>query len=110
MLKITAGKYKNRVISTVKSSNYRPSTSVVRQAIFNTLYSMDINIEGAYVLDAFCGTGSLGLEALSRNAKNITFIDVEFKNLDTIKKFAESLGEEENIITYQMDVTTLPNL
>ncbi|MFP4386406.1 MAG: RsmD family RNA methyltransferase, partial [Alphaproteobacteria bacterium] len=60
-------------------------------AIFNMLDSRGA-LDGACVLDAFCGTGALGLEALSRGAKSCDFIDVSRKSLALARTNAESLG------------------
>jgi 16S rRNA (guanine966-N2)-methyltransferase len=63
----------------------------VRGAIFNALHSLGA-VQGANVLDGFCGTGALGLEALSRGAAACTFVDVSKVSLDLAKFNAENLG------------------
>lgn len=70
-MKIIAGKA-GRIPIKVPSAITRPTTDYVRQAIFNILGETIID---AQILDLFCGSGSLGLEALSRSAKSVTFVD-----------------------------------
>lgn len=57
-------------------AHLRPTTDRVRESIFNLLInSLDLNLEGLRVLDLFAGTGALGLEALSRGAARVAFVD-----------------------------------
>jgi len=65
----------------------RPSTDRVREALFSILDSR-ISLEEAHVLDLFCGSGSLGIEALSRGARTAFFVD---SNSDSIKAVRENL-------------------
>lgn len=73
-MRITGGDYRGRVLQSPKDRTIRPTSDKVRQAVFNILHSRG-SVEGAAVLDAFCGTGALGLEALSRGALCCTFMD-----------------------------------
>lgn len=79
MLKIIAGKFKGRKIHTT-SRDFRPSTTKVREAIFSML-----DVSGISVMDLFCGSGSLGLEALSRGAKHVTFVDRDYHQIKTLR-------------------------
>lgn len=65
---------KNRQLVTPKDSSVRPTTDKVRNAVFSSLYDL---VENARVLDLFCGTGSYGLEAVSRGASHSTFVDTD---------------------------------
>ena len=56
-------------------TDVRPTSDRVREAVFNALYSLDDAVDGATVLDLFAGTGALGLEALSRGAASVTFVE-----------------------------------
>lgn len=69
MLRISGGQFKGHRIF-VKSSKVKPTSEIVRQAIFNT-----IDIENLSFLDVFCGTGIVGIEALSRGASFVCFVD-----------------------------------
>ncbi len=84
-MKIIGGKFKGRRLFTPKNKDIRPTGDKIRGAIFNMLQSRDA-LDDARVLDAFCGTGALGLEALSRGAKCCTFIDKERSALDLARE------------------------
>ncbi len=73
-MKIISGSFKNKHIASPKDSSIRPTTDKVRNAIFSSLFD---DVLDARVLDLFCGTGSFGLEALSRGASHCTFVDVK---------------------------------
>lgn len=92
-MRITAGAYRNRQLFVPKGQNVRPTSDKVRQAIFNSLLSR-VDISEASVLDAFCGSGALGLEALSRGAISASFIDRDTKavqaNISTCKADTQS--------------------
>ena len=71
-MRITGGKAKGRHLSSLKGRSIRPTSDKVREAIFNIIGQ---DITGLKVLDLFAGTGSLGIEALSRGAVFSLFID-----------------------------------
>ena len=71
MIKIAVGFYRSRIIETPASLTV-PTKSMVREAMGNALYQ---DLQGAIVLDLFAGSGALGLEALSRGAKEAYFVD-----------------------------------
>lgn len=89
---ITAGEYKGRKISTPGGDTH-PMGSRERLALFNMLTG---EIENASILDAFAGSGALGIEALSRGAKEVFFVEKNSKACDVIRKNLESLGIKEN--------------
>ena len=70
-LKIVAGSAKGRKLRGPKTKGIRPATARVRESLFQILG----NLEGLKVLDLFAGTGSMGLEALSRGADSVVFVD-----------------------------------
>lgn len=109
-MRIISGKHKNRVIPTSKKANYRPSTSKFREAIFSILSSGDFGdksaIKGAIVLDLFSGSGILSFEAISRGAARATLVDNNPDHIKAIRKFAEKLGEKDNITTFIAEATT----
>lgn len=112
MLRIIAGKHKNRLIPTLKTTIYRPSTSKIREAIFSILGSGEFLenavLENSSVLDLFCGSGSLGFEAISRGAKEVTFIDININCIKLANQFAIDIGEEKNTKFLNLDSSTLP--
>ncbi len=85
---ITTGKYKGRKLKTPKAL-VRPTSSKIRESIFNM-----IDIKGMKVLDLFSGSGIMGLEALSRGAKQVICVE---KNLEVAKFLKQNLAiAEEN--------------
>ena len=89
-MKVIAGIYKGRNIETIKDTATRPMMGIAREGIFNTL---QFSFENADVLDLFAGSGSMGIEALSRGAKYVTFID---NSPDCIKQINKNLQEYKN--------------
>lgn len=79
-MRITGGQYRGRKLTVPRGQEIRPTTDKLRQAVFNILLSYGLP-EGAHVLDAFCGTGALGLEALSRGAAHCRFMDKRRESL-----------------------------
>ncbi len=96
-MKIISGKHRSRIIKYVKSETTRPTSNIVREGVFNML----INVTNLIVLDLFAGSGSYGLEALSRGAQYVYFNDINRKNTSLIKENLSSLKELEkaNILT-----------
>ncbi len=86
-MKINFGMYKNRNIIIPDNKRMRPTTSMVKSIIFNTL---DID-EDTVALDLFSGTGSLGLETLSLGAKKVYFIDNNKASVQSIKATLKAL-------------------
>lgn len=84
-MRITGGEYGGRILESPTDRTIRPTSDKVRQAIFNILNSRGA-VDGAVVLDGFCGTGALGIEAISWGAKYGIFIDKNRRSLDLCKK------------------------
>ena len=83
MLKIIAGQYKSQKIEYPKNGLTRPVNQKVRGAIFNVLSSI---VQDSIILDLFAGSGALGIEAISRGAKQAVFVDNSIEACKTIKK------------------------
>jgi 16S rRNA (guanine966-N2)-methyltransferase len=91
-LKLTGGSYAGRRIY-VPDIGVRPATNLVREAIFSTLNSFfEHGVQGCSVLDLFAGTGSLGLEALSRGSRRVTFVDSRKESIRAIIRNLQMLG------------------
>lgn len=90
-LRIVAGEFGGRRISTPAGTTTRPTADRVRQAVFNALESLDA-VDGARVLDAFAGSGALGLEALSRGAAEVTFAEVDRRARSVVEANVAALG------------------
>lgn len=103
-MRVIAGKYKGRSIETLKdkSTKLRPTTGKTREALFNILSHGQFAVggkkilDGARILDLFCGSGALAIEALSRGATYAVLIDMENKHLDIARKNIKNIGEDQN--------------
>ncbi len=93
-MRIIAGQYKRRVLTAPKGLLTRPSTDRTRESLFNLVESR-MDLDGAQVLDLFAGTGALGLEALSRGAAAVTFVESNAEVLKFTRKNAQTLEVEE---------------
>jgi 16S rRNA (guanine966-N2)-methyltransferase len=103
-MRITAGDYKGRKLETPKNDKVRPTSDKVRQAIFNALQSRGA-VTDAVVIDAFCGTGALGLEALSQGAAFCHFFDNDKQSYALCKKNIALLGVQTLANPVFQDVT-----
>ncbi len=90
-LRIIAGEARGRRLSTPEGMEVRPTTSRVREAVFNSLHSQGC-LEGADVLDLFAGSGALGLEAVSRGAASATFVESAPAALAALKANIDATG------------------
>ncbi len=102
MLRIIGGRHRGRHLETEPGSRVRPTADRVREAVFNKLMHGLISeggaaLTGVRVVDVFAGTGAMGLEALSRGAAHVTFIDLTGRSLRLIERNATALGEEEKV-------------
>ena len=98
-MRIISGKYKGRHLVSFKADHIRPTMDRVKETLFNKWMGQ---IEEARVLDLFAGTGNLGLEALSRGAKHVTFVEKNIKSVQIIKDNIQALKippQEYTIIT-----------
>lgn len=105
-MRIVAGEYGGRRLAQPKGRDVRPTSDKVRGAMFNVLRGFG-GVEGAHVLDGFCGSGALGLEALSQGAAQATFVDVAKPSLALARENADSLGAAERCGFILKDVTAL---
>jgi len=92
-VRLIAGTFGGRIIEGSGTNRTHPMSERIRQSLFNIIGS---EIEGATVLDAFAGSGSLGLESLSRGAVHATFIERDRVAQNVITKNIETLGVIEN--------------
>lgn len=109
-LRIIAGEARGRRLSTPEGIDVRPSTSRVREAVFNSLHSMGC-LQGAVVLDLFAGSGALGLEAVSRGAASATFVECTPAALAALRANIEATGFDDRCRVVPGDVwEELPRL
>lgn len=103
-MRIIGGLKRGKILFTPKDERIRPTTDRAREALFSIIQSkVGDTFQEISVLDIFSGTGAFGLEAASRGAKSVTFVDIDlrlteknaklcgFKNIDFIKRDARSL-------------------
>lgn len=95
-MRIISGKYRGRKLRVpAKTDHVRPTTDRARETLFNILANT-ISIEEKICADLFCGSGSVGIECLSRGAKLCYFVDID---TSIVKKNTEHLGlKDESII------------
>ncbi|MBI88686.1 MAG: hypothetical protein CMG60_01255 [Candidatus Marinimicrobia bacterium] len=90
-MKILAGKFGGRLIKTSQKLKYRPTKSIIRKSIFDSLNNFCFNS----VLDLFSGTGILGFEAASRGAQSVTFVENNLEAFRLLKINANHLSGPE---------------
>jgi 16S rRNA (guanine(966)-N(2))-methyltransferase RsmD len=88
-VRIIAGEFRGRRLLAPESDTTRPITDRAKQSLFDVLTPL---IPDALVFDCFCGTGSMGLECLSRGAAKAVFFDRDRSALDRLKKNIDTLG------------------
>jgi 16S rRNA (guanine(966)-N(2))-methyltransferase RsmD len=93
-VRIVAGAYGGRTLQAPRGSGTRPTSDRVREALFSIL----VSVEGAVVLDLFAGSGALGIEALSRGAAAVTFVDSATAAVAAIRHNLQQLGLEADVL------------
>jgi 16S rRNA (guanine966-N2)-methyltransferase len=111
-MRIVAGTWRGRRLVAPPGSDTRPTSDRARQALFDMLlhapWAGRDAIEGALVLDAFAGTGALGLEALSRGAATATFIERDPAALRTLRTNIAACGAEQRCTVITSDALDPP--
>lgn len=100
-LRVISGRAKGRRLKRVPGDTTRPIRDLVKQALFNIIGP---DIEGAAFLDLFAGTGSVGIEALSRGASRVVFVERHPRAIRTIRENLARTGLEEGAEVIQEDV------
>ena len=114
MLKIIGGKHRGRTIATPEGQGTRPTASRARESLFNILAHANWSGDGTSplidvrVLDAFAGSGALGLEALSRGAAHATFLDNDATAIKLIGENLRKLGVTGQAKVIRADATRPP--
>ena len=85
-MRVISGMARGTKLYTLEGSNTRPTLDRVKEALFNII---QYDLEGSYILDLFAGSGSLGIESLSRKAKFCAFCDNSYEAISIIKKNIE---------------------
>jgi len=88
-MRVIAGKYRSRALKTLRGLALRPSSDRLRETLFNILGS---TVEGSVFVDVYAGSGAIGIEALSRGAREVIFIEKHPAAVRLIRNNLESLG------------------
>jgi 16S rRNA (guanine966-N2)-methyltransferase len=99
-VRIIAGKYRRRKLQVNPGMTTRPITDFVKEVLFEWLGE---NVKGKRVADIYSGTGSLGLEALSRGATSVVFLEQDRKAHELLKRNVESIGAEDETLCWRTD-------
>jgi 16S rRNA (guanine966-N2)-methyltransferase len=99
-LRIIAGKFKSRRIAALRGKALRPTSDRLRETLFNILGAA---VEGSLFVDLYAGTGAVGIEALSRGAQTVIFIEKHRAGVALIKKNLTALGIREGATVLACD-------
>ena len=106
-MRIISGNYKGKKILLPKDKLTRPLKDLTKESIFNIIKHsklLDVNIENSNILDLFSGVGSFGLECLSREAENVTFIENYKEVLIVLKKNIDNLKQQNSSSIIEKDI------
>ncbi len=107
-MRIISGRAKGRRLTSFKHSLIRPTSDRIREAVFDILFSCKGSSVDIFpfqnVLDAFAGTGAFGIEAYSRGASNVTFIENNHGVINVLKKNLEVCGFNEGVDVLSLDI------
>lgn len=107
-MRIVAGKFRGKSLSSPSDDSIRPTSDRARESIFNILGSrLGPVLAGRRVLDLFAGTGALGLEALSRGADHVTFVETGAEGRGLIRDHIEDFGAAGVTKLLRRDATAL---
>ena len=110
-MRITGGKFRGRALAAPADERVRPTADRVRQAVFNILlhndFGMGFALDGARVADLFAGTGAMGIEALSHNARFCLFVDSAAESRALLRRNAEAFALTGITKIWRRDATDL---
>jgi 16S rRNA (guanine966-N2)-methyltransferase len=99
-MRIIAGEFRGRSLKPPSDRRVRPTADRVREAWFSILGP---DLPGARVLDLFAGSGALGLEALSRGAEQVDFVEISRSSLEALRANIATLDAEERVRIHRAD-------
>ncbi|HEX8801290.1 MAG TPA: 16S rRNA (guanine(966)-N(2))-methyltransferase RsmD, partial [Terriglobales bacterium] len=102
-MRVIAGQYRSRPLKSLPGLDLRPTSDRLRETLFNVLASSS-TLEGSVWLDLFAGTGAVGMEAISRGAKHVYFVESERKHARLIRENLQSLRITDRFDIYESDV------
>src|SRR2546430_11515791 len=104
-VRVIAGKYRNRPLRSLRGMDIRPTSDRLRETLFNVLTAGNpAALEGSVWIDLFAGTGAVGIEALSRGAKQVYFVDSATAAAELIQKNLHSLELTSGVKVLQDDL------
>lgn len=104
-MRVIAGKYRSRPLRSFKGMDIRPTSDRLRETLFNVLTAGNPAVlEGTVWIDLFAGTGAVGIEALSRGAEMVYFVESSVQAADVIAKNLASLKIDKNFKIFKVDV------
>ena len=107
-MRIVGGRFRGRPLTGPRTMAVRPTSDRLRETLFNVLaHAYEDPVEGARVLDLFAGTGALGLEALSRGASSVLFVDDSTEGRGLVRANVDALGVAGITKVFRRDATRL---
>ena len=104
-MRVIAGKYRSRRLQSLRGIDVRPTSDRLRETLFNVLGAGNpVALEGKVWVDLFAGTGAVGIEALSRGADQVIFVESSRKAASLIEKNLHSLGVKNGFRVMQLGV------
>lgn len=109
-MRVIAGKFRSRTLRTLRGMALRPTSDRLRETLFNVLGAA---VEGSTFVDLFAGTGAIGIEALSRGAQRVIFVENHAAAVKLIRENLKSLGmnavlRESNDLPQRLKPPTIP--
>jgi 16S rRNA (guanine966-N2)-methyltransferase len=103
-MRVIAGKYRSRPLRSLPGLDTRPTADRLRETLFNVLTAADPNaLEGTVWLDLFAGTGAVGIEALSRGARRVYFVESSLPAAELVRQNLQKLGVESGFQILRQD-------
>lgn len=103
-MRVIAGKYRSRRLQSLPGMDLRPTADRLRETLFDVLTAGNPSaLEGTVWVDLYAGTGAVGIEALSRGAGMVYFVDVSSRAVELIKKNLSSLGQDAGFQVLKQD-------
>jgi 16S rRNA (guanine(966)-N(2))-methyltransferase RsmD len=111
-MRVIAGKFRSRVLRSLPGTDIRPTADRLRETLFNILTAGNPSaLEGTAWIDLFAGSGAVGIEAISRGAAKVHFVESSVAAVGVIRQNLKSLGIEAGVEVLQQDVVrALPKL
>lgn len=104
-MRVIAGKYRSRTLRSLRGADIRPTSDRLRETLFNVLTAGNPSaLEGSVWLDLFAGTGAVGIEALSRGAKEVHFVENSGPAAAMIRKNLHSLGIDGELTVHEEEL------